>query len=118
MKAKSNQCAFSIRDLGILLLLVGCFCLSLQVAKGGDDWKPVTCDSVKPYHGPKLHAHPATSVFAEVSGSLNGSLDTNTVARLEKALARALDATKAPAMTVAVGVPGMPPKPGHLWLWR
>ena len=38
--------------------------------------------------------------------SLTGSLDSNTVARLEKALAQAQVATKAPAMTVAVGVPG------------
>ncbi len=92
--------------LRIAMLLVGCLCLPLLVARGADDWKPVICDSAKPYHGPKLHARLPASVFADASGSLSGSLDTNTVARLEKALDRALMATKAPAMTVAVGVPG------------
>lgn len=90
----------------ILLLLIGCFCLPPFMARGGDDWKPVLCDSAKPYHGPKLHARPPASIFAGAVGSLGGSLDTNTVARLETALMRALAATKAPAMTVSVGVPG------------
>ena len=88
------------------LLLFACFWLSLPTARCGDDWKPVICDSAKPYHGPKLHARPAASVFAAATGSLTGSLDVKTVTRLEKALGRALEATKAPAMTVAVGVPG------------
>lgn len=89
-----------------LLWVVGCFCLSLRAAQDSTDWKPVHCDSAKPYHGPKLHARPPASVFAGASGALNGSLDTNTSMRLEKALERALTATQAPAVTVAVGVPG------------
>ena len=89
-----------------VMLLVGWLCLPLLAARGGDDWKPVTCDSAKPYHGSKLHARPPVGIFAAASGPLEGSLDSNTIARLEKALARAQVATKAPAMTVAVGVPG------------
>ena len=106
MKAKSNPRALLIMNLRTLFFLVGCFCLSLRAASGEEDWKPVICDSAKPYHGPKLHAHPRAGIFASASGSLTGSLDSNTVARLEKALAQAQVATKAPAMTVAVGVPG------------
>ena len=88
------------------LLLVGCFGLLMSVAKGADDWKPVDCDSAKSYRGPKLHARPQARIFAGASGSLTGSLDSNTVARLEQAMEKALAATKAPALTVAVGVPG------------
>jgi len=92
-------------NLRTVLLLVGWFFLPPLVAKSGDDWKPVNCDSAKSYQGPKLHARPPVRFFSEASGSLAGSLDTNTVARLEKALERALAATKSPSMTVAVGVP-------------
>jgi D-alanyl-D-alanine carboxypeptidase len=92
-------------EMRTLYLLVGLFFLLVRGA-GGDEWKPVICDSAKSYHGPKLHARPPASVFAEAAGSLDGSLDANTVARLEKALDRASTATKAPALTVAVGIPG------------
>jgi len=106
MKAKSNPRALLIMNLRTLFFLVGCFCLSLRAASGEEEWKPVSCDSAKPYHGPKLHARPPANVFAGAGGSLVGLLDTNTIMRLEKAFERALAATKAPAMTVAVGVPG------------
>ena len=69
-------------------------------------WKPVICDSAKPYHGPKLHSPPEAGVFAKAAAPFGKEIDAGTVARLEEAFTKAMDATKAPSMTVAVGVPG------------
>ena len=76
------------------------------IPKPTDAPKPIECKSARPYRGTPLHPAPAAEVFAAVTNSLDGPFDTNTVIRLERALAVALDATQAPAMTVAVGVPG------------
>lgn len=68
--------------------------------------KPIDCDDPKPYRGPKLHAAPRPEVFRQAAGELSGSLEAPIVTRLEHAFEQARRATKAPAMTVAVGVPG------------
>ena len=112
-----------------LLAFFVCASLRLSGAEPEDKWKPVACESAKPYRGPKLHPAPASKVFADAAGSLDGTLDAATVHRLEQALKIALDATKASSMTVAVGVPGkgiwavttnhssQPDVPAPRWFW-
>ena len=68
--------------------------------------KPLECKSARSYRGKPLHPAPSAEFFAAVTSSLEGPFDTNTVLLLERALAVALDATQAPAITAAVGVPG------------
>ncbi|NOS68960.1 MAG: beta-lactamase family protein [Verrucomicrobia bacterium] len=80
--------------------------LHSQPAFAADDWKPVICESAKTYHGKKLHSPPAKKVFQDAGESITGKLDVETVTRLEKALEKALVATGAPEMSVAVAVPG------------
>lgn len=80
--------------------------LHSQPAFAADDWKPVICETAKAYRGQKLHAPPAKRVFQDAGESITGKLDVETVTRLEKALEKALVATGAPEMSVAVAVPG------------
>lgn len=80
--------------------------LDIEPVSAADEWKPVACESAKPYRGPKLHPPPSRKVFQSAAGSINGDFDADTVARLVKALDQALTATGAPEMTVAVAVPG------------
>ena len=87
----------------LLLVLTGC---ELGSKAGEAAWKAVVCDSAKPYRGPELHHPPERGVFADAAGPFGGPFDSATVARLDRALEKAMQATKAPAMTVAVGVPG------------
>lgn len=68
-------------------------------------YKPVTCNAVASYAGAPLAAPPALAVLPSAA-SVTGSFDTATAARLEAALAQALAATKASAITVAVSRPG------------
>jgi len=89
-----------------LLPFFVCASLGLSGAEPEDNWKPVTCESAKPYRGPQLHPAPGSNVFSDAAGSLDGALDPATVRRLEQALKTAFEATKTPSMTVAVGVPG------------
>ena len=89
-----------------LLAFFVCASMLLSGAEPEDNWKPVTCESAKPYRGPKLHQAPVSKVFSDAAGSLDGTLDAAVVKRLEAALNTAFHATKAPSMTVAVGVPG------------
>ena len=89
-----------------LLAFFVCTSWLLSGAEPEDKWKPVTCESAKPYRGSKLHPAPVSKVFSDAAGSLDGTLDVGTVHRLEQALKTAFDATKALSMTVAVGVPG------------
>lgn len=82
-----------------------CAGLLLSAAEPDNKWNPVTCESEKRYRGPKMHAAPVAKAFSDAAGSLDGTLDAATVQRLEQALQTALETTKAPDMTVAVGVP-------------
>lgn len=80
------------------------FCLmALPVAASAADYKPVVCTSAVTYAGAPLHPAVAPPLLAEVP---KAELDPETVARLEAAFAQAKAATKAPAMTAAVLIPG------------
>ncbi|MGA0602720.1 serine hydrolase domain-containing protein [Caulobacter sp. KR2-114] len=77
---------------------------------GGDfavaaDYRPVTCAAAAPYQGGALHSPPAP-LPAAAGLPLAGDLDAATAARLQAAFDTAFKATRAHAMTVAVGVPG------------
>jgi D-alanyl-D-alanine carboxypeptidase len=67
------------------------------------DYKPVVCKSAVTYAGPVLHAPVAPPLLAEIP---KAALDPETVARLEAGFLQAKAATKAPAMTAAVLIPG------------
>lgn len=73
---------------------------SLVLAK---DYKPVVCTSAVSYAGPPLHAPVAPRLLPRVPGA---ALNAETVARLEAAFLQAKAATKAPALTASVLVPG------------
>lgn len=68
-------------------------------------YTPVRCDGARPYEGAALKPAPAEAAF-DAAGSLEGEFDAAVIARLEDALAKAMKATRAPAMTVAVSQPG------------
>ena len=68
-----------------------------------EDYKPVVCKSAVTYAGAPLHAPVIPPLLAETPKT---ALDPAMVARLEVAFAQAKAATKAPALTVAVLVPG------------
>ncbi len=85
-----------------LVLAGGC----VGAAEKSDPPQPVVCKSAKSFRGGKLHSTPPRKTWTAAAGSLNGALDAATVQRLERALQTAFDATEAPSMTVAVGVPG------------
>ncbi|HEX8554690.1 MAG TPA: serine hydrolase domain-containing protein [Sphingomonas sp.] len=68
------------------------------------DYKPVTCDEGASYAGAPLASPPEVAMLPSAA-SAGGSFDASTTARLEAALAQALVATKASAMTVAVSRP-------------
>lgn len=80
--------------------------LGVTAEQGTNAWKPVLCNSAKPYRGAKLHAAPESRVFKAAAKPFGESLDAATVGWLDAALKKAMAATKAPAMTVAVAVPG------------
>jgi len=86
--------------------LIWCLVKTSDAAPGNDDYKPVLCNSAKPYRGPALHLPPDAKVFMDVAGSLNESFDSNTIARLGKTVMVALEKTKSPAITAAIGAPG------------
>lgn len=67
------------------------------------DYKPVVCTSAVTYAGAPLHAPVAPPLLPEVP---KAALDPEVVARLEAGFLRAKAATRAPAMTAAVLVPG------------
>jgi D-alanyl-D-alanine carboxypeptidase len=69
------------------------------------DYKPVRCSAAKAYAGPALEPPPTREALPSAAPAA-GSFDTATTARLEAALATALAATKARAITVAVSRPG------------
>ena len=67
------------------------------------DYKPVVCTSPVTYAGPPLHDSVAPPLLPAVPSA---ALDDATVARLEAGFLQAKAATKAPALTAAVLVPG------------
>lgn len=87
-----------MRGLGLALML-----MAPPVAASAADYKPVVCTSAVTYAGPPLHTAVAPPLLAEVP---KAELDPETVARLEAAFVQAKAATKAPAMTAAVLIPG------------
>jgi D-alanyl-D-alanine carboxypeptidase len=84
-------------------IMAGAMLLAWPAAAG--DYKPVRCAAAKPYVGPALEPAPSGEALPSAAPA-NGSFDTATGARLDTALATALAATKASAMTVAVSIPG------------
>ncbi|WP_158235420.1 serine hydrolase [Caulobacter sp. FWC2] len=72
-------------------------------AAAAGDYKPVVCTSAVTYVGAPLHVAVAPPLLAEVP---KAGLDPEAVARLEAAFAQAKAATKAPALTAAVLIPG------------
>ncbi len=87
-----------MRGLGLALIL-----MVLPAAASAADYKPVICTSAVTYAGPPLHPAVAPPLLAEVP---KATLDPEAVARLEAAFVQAKAATKAPAMTAAVLIPG------------
>lgn len=87
-----------MQGMGLALALA-----ALPVAAPAADYKPVVCTSAVTYAGPPLHAAVAPPLLPEVP---KAALDPETVARLEAGFLRAKAATKAPAITAAVLVPG------------
>ena len=87
-----------MRGMGLALVL-----MALPAVATAADYKPVVCKSAVTYAGPPLHAPVAPPLLAEVP---KAALNSETVARLEAAFGQAKVATKAPAMTAAVLVPG------------
>ncbi|MBN8249869.1 MAG: hypothetical protein J0L84_20805, partial [Verrucomicrobia bacterium] len=69
-------------------------------------WRAVECDSARPYRGPALRDAPDLRPVFDNAGTLDGALPQEIVRPLEAAFTRALEATRAPAMSVAVGIPG------------
>jgi D-alanyl-D-alanine carboxypeptidase len=68
-----------------------------------EDYKPVVCRSAVSYAGAPLHAPVVPPMLSETPKT---ALDPETIARLEAGFMQAKAATKAPAMTAAVVVPG------------
>jgi len=87
-----------MRGMGLALVLA-----ALPAAALADDYRPVMCTSAVTYAGAPLHAPVAPPFLREVP---KAALDPETVARLEAAFERAKAATKAPALTTAVLIPG------------
>lgn len=87
-----------MRGVGVALVLS-----ALPVVASAADYKPVVCKSAVTYAGAPLHAPVAPPLLSEVP---KAPLDPETVARLEAGFLRAKAATKAPAMTAAVLIPG------------
>lgn len=87
-----------MRGMGLALLLA-----ALPACALAADYKPVVCKSAVTYAGPPLHAPVSLPLLAEVP---KAALDSETVARLEAGFLQAKAATKAPAMTAAVLIPG------------
>ena len=79
--------------------------MSVASAAHARDYPPVRCQGPKAYVGKPLHPPPAPADL-DAGGALSGSFDPVTAARLDAAFEKALAATKAHAMTAAVGVPG------------
>ncbi|WP_454760200.1 serine hydrolase domain-containing protein [Caulobacter segnis] len=87
-----------MRGVGLALLLAAMPACALAA-----DYKPLVCKSAVTYAGPALHAPVAAPLLAEVP---KAALDPQMVARLEVGFLQAKAATKAPAMTAAVLIPG------------
>jgi len=87
-----------MRGMGLALVLT-----ALPAAALAADYKPVVCKSAITYAGAPLHAPVTPPLLAEVP---KAALDPETVARLEAGFLQAKAATKAPALTAAVLVPG------------
>lgn len=87
-----------MRGMGLAFVLA-----ALPAMAQAADYKPVVCKSAVTYAGPPLHAPVTPPLLAEVP---KAALDPEAVARLDAAFAQAKAATKAPALTAAVLVPG------------
>lgn len=70
------------------------------------EYKPVRCEAAKTYEGRPLRAQLPSEALS-VAGPLAGALDPATVRRLETALQRVAQGTRAQALTVAVARPGV-----------
>ncbi len=87
-----------MRGIGLALTL-----LALPATALADDYKPVVCKSAVTYAGAPLHGPVVPPLTPDVPKT---ALDPETVARLAAAFEQAKAATKAPAMTAAVLIPG------------
>lgn len=87
-----------MRGLGLALIA-----MALPAMAAAQDYKPVVCKSAVTYAGPPLHAPVTPPLLADLS---KAALDPALVARLDAAFSQAKMATKAPAMTAALVVPG------------
>lgn len=82
-------------------------CLGLGAASNSlaADYKPVSCRAVVAYKGAPLHA-PPMPLPQEAARRFGGDMPPATVERLEAAFKTAFQASRARAMSVAIGVPG------------
>ena len=86
------------RGMGLALVVTALPTMALAA-----DYKPVVCKSAVTYTGAPLHAPIMPVLIPETPKT---ALDPETVARLEAGFLQAKAATKAPAMTAAVLIPG------------
>lgn len=87
------------------ILAIAASALAYASVGRAEDYRPVLCATAAPYRGGALHSalDPLPDAVAE---PLVGTLDDATSQRLQMALDTAFQATRAEAMSVAVGLPG------------
>jgi D-alanyl-D-alanine carboxypeptidase len=79
--------------------------LTLVASVQAAEYQPVRCDTAKQYAGAPLY--PAIDLTWDVAGSLDGTFDALKLRQLDAAVNKAMSATAAQSMTVAVAVPGI-----------
>lgn len=92
------------RRAGLSLAALGvCGCAAGPLSDTGRDYRPVTCAQAAPYAGPSLHPRvPAPHTRPLTTRGFDG----RTTDALDAAFRTALASTGAPAMSVALAVPG------------
>jgi D-alanyl-D-alanine carboxypeptidase len=82
------------------------FLLLSACATSAEDYKPQVCETAVEYRGAPLHAAVSAETLAAVRHDLDGTVDDGLAARLDEVVDWILKNTKAPGISVAVGIPG------------
>jgi D-alanyl-D-alanine carboxypeptidase len=85
---------------------LGILVFTLPTAGLGEDFKPQVCATAVEYRGAPLHAAISAETLATVRHDLDGTIDASLSARLDQVVDWILKNTKAPGISVAVGIPG------------
>ena len=89
-----------------IVLLGGRLCLYACQNAAADDFQPKVCAAAVEYVGKALHPAVVPTALAELGQPLAGDLDPVLVGSLNDSVDWILKNTKAPGLTVAVGLPG------------